>query len=119
MPFLPIGRLNENFLNRQKLMELFTMPQVKEALYVASPVLYDEMCKAMEDSYGIPQKDIIRQENSFARYVSRMATRCTPFGLFAGCAVGSIGRDTEIEVEEGIIRHARLDMDYLYNFIRK
>ena len=58
MPFLPIGRLNENFLNRQKLMELFTMPQVKEALYVASPVLYDEMCKAMEDSYGIPQKDI-------------------------------------------------------------
>ncbi len=113
IPFLPFNRLEEAFRDRDSLMNLFSVPKVNEAVYVASPVLHGEICKAMADT-SATEKDKTRMENSLARYICRMVTRCTPFGLFAGCAVGSIGHETEIEVGEGIVRHARLDMDYLY-----
>ena len=51
-------------------------------------------------------------EQALARYVARMAGRATPFGLFAGCSVGTVGRATRLTVGDPA-RHTRLDMDYV------
>ncbi|MBK7936654.1 MAG: lantibiotic dehydratase [Lewinellaceae bacterium] len=52
---------------------------------------------------------------SLTRYLLRMSTRCTPFGLFAGCTLGAWGEqhDVRLALPGQFIRHTRPDMDYL------
>ena len=114
MPFLPVEMLREGLKGRANLLRLAASPKVDEAIYVASPVLHVEMRKALGDPGSVKEKDMERIVNSLARYVSRMATRCTPFGLFAGCAVGTVEEETSIVTDGSVRRHARLDMDFLY-----
>ena len=49
------------------------------------------------------------------RYFSRMCTRCTPFGMFAGISVGEMADDTEMAMspEKTNKLHVRLDMNYI------
>ena len=54
-------------------------------------------------------------ERSLVKYFARMAGRATPFGLCAGCSVGTLGEETRLELppRHEYQRHTRLDMDYL------
>lgn len=66
-------------------------PEFREALYLASPELYE----------GCVSKDRKKQtkfERSVLKYRHRAMTRCTPFGLFAGCSTGKIANSTLIEL---------------------
>jgi len=89
---------------RRRLREVFSRPEVREALFVASHSL-DERLEQDDDK-------VIR---ALVRYFARMAGRPTPFGLFAGCSVGTVGDSTHLELADrtSYRRHARLDMDYL------
>ncbi|SHL16943.1 thiopeptide-type bacteriocin biosynthesis domain-containing protein [Chitinophaga jiangningensis] len=85
-----------------------------EALYLASPVLYDE-CIKWRNGQISSKKDIDKLKRSVSKYFVRMSSRCTPFGLFSGCAVLNWGKEkTRVVVDEKeISRHTRLDMHYL------
>ncbi len=109
----------EDILNRlQKNEEDFkTILQDKailEAIYLGSPVLYDEIIKFLDNKLT-DKKDAERLKYSVLRYITRMSTRCTPFGLFAGCTMGNTNDNTEITLSERnkYTRHTRLDMNYL------
>lgn len=95
---------------RAWLRDFLTRPDVLEALYVASPPLLDalDVWRADPDS-----KKGLRAEEALVRYAVRMASRATPFGLFAGCTVGRAGEDTRLRLGDSLRRHSRLDMDYL------
>lgn len=91
---------------------------VQESIYLASPQLFEEMNKWLRGDFGTSKKDlknIQKLKSSLIRYLLRMSTRCTPFGLFAGFSTGSFGDNTAIKLlgQEDSISHTRLDMNYL------
>jgi lantibiotic biosynthesis protein len=98
---------------RERLVVLFERPDVKEALYVASPGLHDRLGAWQRE----PDSEHGRQlELTLLRYVLRMATRATPFGLFSGVGSGALGRETRLEVPplSQQTRRSRIDNDVLF-----
>lgn len=85
-----------------------------EAIYLASPVLYEE-CIKWKENLITDKKAIEKISRSLGKYFIRMSSRCTPFGLFSGCAVVKWNdAATGLVVnDEQIGRHTRLDMHYL------
>ena len=98
---------------RVRLHEILSRPEVREALFVASPHLdeaFDAWLREPETERG---QGI---ERALVRYFMRMAGRSTPFGLCAGCSTGSLGDKTDLVLEErsNYQRHTRLGRDYLF-----
>ena len=99
---------------RARLRAIVLRPEVREAIFVASPNLdasIDAWLAAPSSEAGL------RTERGLVRYVSRMAARPTPFGLFAGNTVGVVGDTTELALapRADYRRYTRLDGDYLAN----
>lgn len=72
---------------RQSLRMIFERPEVRHALFVASPSLEEAIPTWLKDPDGRKGRKV---EHALVRYFGRMTTRCTPFGLFAGCSVGLV-----------------------------
>jgi lantibiotic biosynthesis protein len=103
-------------LLRQGLAELVRRPEVREAIFVASPDLDDAVDVWLDDPLSERGG---RAERALVRYVARMCTRPTPFGLFAGCSVGSVGGVTDIRLPglDSYRRTTRLDMEYVATLV--
>lgn len=101
---------------RERLKELVARPEVREALFVASPDLVDSLPRWMKEPDGEKGQ---RTELSLVRYLHRMCHRPTPFGLFAGHSMGRMGERTCLRVtgRKGYKRATRLDMDYLSGLV--
>jgi len=84
-------------------------PVFKEMLQVATADLNESMEKGEDKALY-----------SAYRYFQRACTRPTPFGLFAGCSMGTIGEHTDIQLaqQKDYRRSTRLDMDYLCALIQ-
>jgi thiopeptide-type bacteriocin biosynthesis protein len=97
---------------RRRLRAVFARPEAREALFVASPELEGRFDVWLRQPESEPGQKI---ERALVRYFARMAGRATPFGLFAGCSVGTLGDETRLALAERARyrRHTRLDMDYL------
>ena len=98
---------------RAGLRELAERPEIREALFVASPDLEVGLEAWRRQPDG---KKGRRAERALVRYLYRMTMRPTPFGLFSGCSVGRIGRRTRLRLKgrRAYRRHSRLDTDYMF-----
>jgi lantibiotic biosynthesis protein len=115
-PAFPISAyLNvlENY-SEQKLLACYHDDYLKEAIRIASPVL-----KASLDAWQLDPSQYSAEKKeamaiSFMKYLARIATRCTPFGLFAGCDVGSISDESKIILlpKEEFTRLTQFDMHF-------
>lgn len=98
----------EDRITDQQLKNIFSDFTIKEAIFLASPVLFKEIEKW---STGQNSDDKGEIRNSFLKYLSRICSRPTPFGLFSGCSVGKFLNESNIERENLLNkRHTRLDM---------
>jgi thiopeptide-type bacteriocin biosynthesis protein len=97
---------------RQRLRAVFSRPEVREALFVASPDLEGRIDVWLRQPEGEAGQKI---ERALVRYFARMAGRATPFGLFAGCSAAAVGAESRLQLagRTHYGRHTRLDMDYL------
>ena len=107
-PRYPLTVLN-NGMDVQKLLHDNAF---LEAIYLASPVLY-EACIKWRDGHITGKKEIEKLSRSLFKYYIRMSSRCTPFGLFSGCSVVSWNPEATAVTVQGMQRHTRLDMHYL------
>ena len=101
---------------RGRLAAFVSRREIREAVFLASPSL-DE---SIDVWFSKPESERgQRVERALVRYVARLAGRATPFGLFAGCSVGSIGGETHLEIAglREYRRHTRLDTDYLFALV--
>ncbi len=78
---------------------------VQEAMFLASSSIYAQL------SRQLASESDSKYEMSVARYCYRMATRCTPFGLFAGITVGKIGLSNRLSAGDALsaTRVCRID----------
>ncbi|MGP1446341.1 MAG: lantibiotic dehydratase family protein [Candidatus Limimorpha sp.] len=106
--------MSEDVVFRKDLRKLSTNPSIKEALFIASPSFYHEVQKWTEGELPNIKEDE-KVMHGLLRYFSRMCTRCTPFGMFAGISVGEMADDTEMAMspEKTNMLHVRLDMNYI------
>jgi hypothetical protein len=96
-----------------KANDIFISKEFNEAIYLASPDLYDLLMTYNVKSYeALPAKLRI----SILKYILRSKTRCTPFGLFAGCGVGRIKHPSKITLQDKLSYKSttRIDMTYLH-----
>lgn len=96
-----------------KLQTRCAHPEVQEAILVASPSLHARM-QTWKDE--VDQAKALKTARAVMKYFSRMAYRCTPFGLLAGvswlaldsAANGPVG--VQISARHAYQRRSRLDM---------
>jgi len=111
-PSLSLTNINNVLYDKDSLMNYLSLPNIQEAIYIASPVLCDEVRKLLLGKIT-DRQNIDRILSSCVRYIERMSTRCTPFGLFAGCGVGELSNESDILLEKLIKKNIRLDMYFL------
>jgi thiopeptide-type bacteriocin biosynthesis protein len=97
---------------RSRLAAVVARPEVREALFVASPSLDESIPRWLAEPESERGQKV---ERALVRYFVRMAGRPTPYGLFAGHALGAIGDATRLVLgpRAAYRRHTRLDMDYV------
>lgn len=119
-PFYPfnyfINLTKNDSITDAEYFDFFKVPIVAESIYIASPDLYK---KISDWTLGkkIEKKELEKLKISFLKYVSRICTRATPFGLFAGCTVYDINQDSNKDASS--TRHTKLDMHLLGQLIEK
>ncbi|KFF16536.1 lantibiotic dehydratase family protein [Flavobacterium hydatis] len=115
-PLFPISfylNLIENYSQEALLKELEN-PLVREAIRIASPELVSTLNKWVKEPSNLSSKKEIDLEIAVLKYLARMSTRCTPFGLFAGCTIGEINSETNITLKSpaSFIRFTQFDMQF-------
>lgn len=103
---------------REVVGQLLLMPIVLEALYLASPSLVDAI-PAWRDNPDSTRGQKV--ERSLVKYLARMAGRCTPFGLFAGIAVGRFGDLTnwQLSSRQDLVRCTRVDGGVVHGILER
>ncbi|HYE89094.1 MAG TPA: lantibiotic dehydratase [Vicinamibacterales bacterium] len=98
---------------RDRLKVILPRADILEAIFLASPALHGEVVKWLANDKADPDL-----EQALTRYLQRMASRSTPFGLFAGCSLGRLDSSTDLVLaaSSDYRRNARIDNDYLFAF---
>src|ERR1051325_7686540 len=95
-PMLPLTLLDEwkrAASPRAFLGELLALPEIDEAIFLASPGLHATIAKWREQPESPAGQRI---ERTLCKYIARMAGRATPFGLFSGVSAGTLGARTSL-----------------------
>ena len=87
---------------------------VREALFVASPDLHDAIEELERGALG--EEAARKAIAALYRYLARMSTRSTPFGLFAGSSIGRLESRTDLHLagRDAYRRFTLLDNSYLF-----
>ena len=95
-PLLPIETYT-SLVTEADHLALLDDPRVRRAVAVGSLSLLNALDKFAQSSAA--GKDADRARAKLQRYLIRMSTRPTPYGLFAGCANVPIGDSTDLAVK--------------------
>lgn len=103
---------------RAWMQQQLSNPVVREALLLAS----SSLASSIEVWVRSPESERGQKvERALFRYLSRMVTRPTPFGLFAGCSYGTVGPRTHLKLDSTTTyrRHTQLDQEHIEALITK
>nr|WP_293295845.1 lantibiotic dehydratase family protein [Allomuricauda sp.] len=82
----------------EAILNLLNDALFKKAIKIASKNLHDRLILWQEDK--IKDSDQInRLKLAVIKYAIRISTRCTPFGIFAGCSTGQFSEQSNIRIK--------------------
>ena len=115
-PLFPLSfycNVLENY-SSDNIVHVLDSPFVREAIRMASPELLESLDRWKTDPSSLSNKKKLGLEFSLLKYIARMSSRCTPFGLFAGCAAGTMASETKITLEsiDNFTRYTQFDMQF-------
>ncbi|MCP3776478.1 lantibiotic dehydratase [Paenibacillus sp. MZ04-78.2] len=127
-PILPFDLFSKYFLTEGEepltlkrtslayLIELSENRIIREAIAAASPNLLESLVHLGNEDNLRKRGQVVK---GFMRYLLRMMTRPTPFGLFSGVTYGKFGERSRLNLNgiDTYIKHARPDMEWLLKII--
>lgn len=121
-PLLPVNFYTKLLVNytSDKLLQVLDNNFIKEAITIASPELISELNKLLDNPSKINSNKKINLELALLKYIARLSSRATPFGLFAGCSTGVLSQETSIQIDE-VKSHqvfTQFDMHYWINLLQ-
>ena len=123
LPVQPISELYsllssppEEFSSTKSLLTLLSRPAIEAALFVASPGLLAEWYAYLTHPAATLNPDL---EATLWKYVFRLYSRATPFGLFSAVGVGRLAAQTQIKFGDQPWRSlVRPDMSWMITLTR-
>lgn len=112
------GKSFSSEITREFVLEMLNDNSFLEAIYLASPSLYQSI-KDLKSSKGLSPNHREKVIFSCAKYLLRNRTRPTPFGLFSGNSVIKWGKTSKVEIAMDSFRKTRLDFSFLYDLTEK
>ncbi|MCB1636776.1 MAG: lantibiotic dehydratase family protein, partial [Xanthomonadales bacterium] len=104
---LPGGSAPNAELILEGMRQLWQQPLVREAIHLASPALHDRL---QQWAFALASKKDHELAGTLYNYLTRMSTRCTPFGLCAAVSLVPVGARSQLDLERcRLKRHTRLD----------
>lgn len=121
-PLYPINFYTQliSFYSSNKLFNVFEDKTIKNAIKIASPELITELEKLLENQAKFNSDKKINLELALLKYIARLSSRATPFGIFAGCSTGILANKTHIQLDS-IYAHkvfTQFDMHYWINLLQ-
>jgi len=121
-----LEKINGNTLTDKELKEICNDPIFQEAIYLASPYLYEELVQWLISEERNSLQPNEKLKNTILKYYSRMSTRCTPFGLFSGVGLGKFRDEIFILAANrldtstplSVTRDTKLDMHFLVSLAK-
>jgi len=97
-------------------------PVFQEAIYLASPNLYEELKNCLDLEKELSSSQHQKLKNTILKYYIRMSTRCTPFGLFSGVGLGKFNPEiinNKLSDNNQLqVRDTKLDMHLLVSLAK-
>ncbi|PSK94719.1 lantibiotic dehydratase [Taibaiella chishuiensis] len=112
-PLFPVAQYKDIF-EKDPAQLIAGKPEFAYALYIGSRELVKELNRFIEQPGEFNEKKINKLKSSLYKYWVRACSRSTPYGVFAGCSLGTIGAETQLTINGPgeAIQQVRLDMDY-------
>lgn len=100
-----------------RLANLAENPLIRESISVASLSLLESLPNLMNEQDKKKRDQVLK---GFIRYLIRMMSRPTPYGLCSGVAYGKIQEDTKLTLSDvsEYYKRSRPDMEWLLNVIQ-
>jgi len=98
----------------EEIQEIFKVPKHREALFIGSPNIYKAL-EMWEKGEAFQNEDDLKNlKGSLYKYTSRLANRCTPFGLWASVGTIGLAKETNIDLDNAKLkRTTKFDMYFL------
>lgn len=124
-PLYPVEKYKDIFCNditkEQSIEKIYDTikndPAIREAIMVSTLSLYKELDNIGQETNVRKKEQVI---SSIVKYLIRLTTRTTPYGLFSGVARGTFANNTNIKLSDNLknAKRTRVDMEWLYAVIR-
>lgn len=111
---IPVYSFDKMVKMKSKALDHFRdNPFFRKAILLASPDLYHQAIASAKEQWNEARIDKLNL--SLSKYLTRMGSRCTPFGLFAGFCHGEFSDISQIifHPTNKLQPHSRLDMQLL------